>query len=105
MEAIGEKKVRVFRGEEKILNLLNEYDKSNLSVKAFCQGHNLSSGSFHNWKKKYSNRLSKSTAGPGFTTLQIKSPARVAEPALFAEAKGIRIYQPVSAAYLRELLS
>jgi hypothetical protein len=105
MEAISAKKVRVFRGKETILNILNDYKKSNLSIKAFCQDNKLASATFHNWKKKYSNTLRKPDVQPGFATLQITPSAPIVAPALFAEVKGIKIFQPVTAAYLKELLA
>lgn len=103
METITAKKVRVFRGEETILKILDECKKSNVAVNKFCADNGISPGTFHNWKKKYSNNPVKPDAQPGFTTLQINSSARVAEPGLFAEVNGIKIYQPVTAAYLKEL--
>jgi len=105
METISVKKVRIFRGEETILNILSDYRKSNLSVKAFCQDNNLGSATFHNWKKKYSNTVRKPDVQPGFATLQINPSGPGADPALFAEVNGIKIYQPVTAAYLKELLA
>ena len=104
METISAKKVRVFRGKGTILNILSEYKKSNLSVKAFCIKNNIASASFHNWKKKYSNSRTSRAAHAGFTTLRITPSAPVAGPGLFAEVNSIKIYQPVTAAYLKELL-
>jgi transposase-like protein len=104
METSAAKKIHVFRGEEAILNILADYKKSNLSIKAFCLEHNIASASFHNWKKKYSRRTIKPAKPTGFAALQITSPATSKAP-LFAEVKEIKIYQWVTAAYLKELLS
>ena len=104
METISAKKVRIFRDKETILNILGDYEKSNLSVKAFCNENNIAPGSFHNWKKKYSNSRANRAGEPGFTTLRIVPSAPASGPGLFAEVNGIKIYQPVSAAYLKELL-
>jgi transposase-like protein len=104
METSAAKKTRVFRGEEAILNILAAYKKSKLSIKAFCLEHNIASATFHNWKKKYSKRLVKTATTNGFAELQITLPAISASP-LFAEVKEIKIYQPVTAAYLKELQS
>ncbi len=101
MERVMEKKVRIFRKKETILNLLIEQKNSNLSIKAFCDQNNLAAASFHNWKKRYSNN---GTTRPGFTKLQI-TPSVCGGSALFAEVSGIKIYQPVTAAYLKDLLS
>ncbi|MBA3830270.1 MAG: transposase [Taibaiella sp.] len=104
MEAPVVKNVRLFRGEETILNILTEYKKSKLSVKEFCFQNNIASATFHNWKKKYSRRSVKSARPVGFAALQITQPV-TSEPALFAEVNGIKIYQWVTGAYLKELLS
>lgn len=98
------KKIRIFRSEEKVLSLLDEYKKSGLSIKAFCANNNIASATFHNWKKRYSKRTIKSARLAGFATLQITSPVTSGTP-LFAEVKEIKIYQWVTAAYLKELLA
>ena len=103
MEAPVAKKIRLFRSEETILNILTEYKKSKLSVKAFCVQNNIASATFHTWKKKYSRRSVKPVKQAGFAALEITTPV-VAE-SLFAVVKGIKIYQWVTAAYLKELLA
>jgi hypothetical protein len=103
MEAPVAKKMHVFRSEETILNILADYKKSNLSIKAFCIENNIASATLHHWKRKYRRRSVKPAKPAGFATLQITSPP-VAEP-LFAVVKEIKIYQWVTAAYLKELLA
>ncbi len=106
METISAKMVRIFRGEETILNILSEYRKSNLSIKAFCIENNIAAATFHTWKKKYSSKhKGKPDQGRGFTALQITPSVPDMEPVLFAEVKGIKIYQPVTAVYLKALLA
>ncbi len=105
METISVKKVRVFRDKETILGILGQYEGSNLSIKEFCIENNIAPASFHNWKKKYNGSRSRGATQPGFTTLGVRPSAAVAGPGLFAEVNSIKIYQPVSAAYLKELLT
>lgn len=88
---------RLFRSKPAILELLKQQQQSGLSIQAFCSQQSIPSGSFHNWKKKYGTA---DVASSAFTTVQISSSA-----ALFAEVNGIRLYQPVSAGYLKELAS
>lgn len=104
METPPVKKVRLFRSEETILNILGEYKKSKLSIKSFCIEKNIAQASFHNWKKKYGKRTVQKSKPVGFAALQITSPSAIQE-SLFAEVKEIKIYQWVTAAYLKELLS
>lgn len=104
METPSSKTIRKFRGKESILHLLGEYKKSKLSVKAFCLENSIASGTFHNWKKKYGGRSGKPAKPTGFAALQIDSTPAAGEP-LFASVKEIKIYQWVTAAYLKELLA
>jgi hypothetical protein len=103
METGTSKKVRIFRDKQAILQLLEECKKSNLSVKAFCANNVIPQGSYHNWKKKYDS--SQVELPQGFARLQINSSPSLTNPGLFAEVGSIKIYQPVAAAYLKELLS
>jgi len=103
MEALS-KKIRIFRSQENILSILDEYNKSDLSIKAFCIDKNIAQASFHNWKKKYSKSVARADKPAGFASLQI-TPVAATESVLFAEIKEIKIYQWVTAAYLKELLS
>jgi hypothetical protein len=105
METFSTKQVRLFRSKEKILSILDEYGKSNLSVKAFCDLNNIANGTFHNWMKKYGVPKSRPDRQTGFTALQITPSVQAIESALFAEVNGIKIYQPVEADYLKALLS
>ena len=104
METPVAKKVHVFRSEETILKIIADYKKSKLSVKAFCVENNIAQASFHTWKKKYSRRSVKSAKPCGFSAVQITSPATASGAPLFAKVREIKIYQWVTAAYLKELL-
>jgi hypothetical protein len=104
METPVAKKARIFRSEEAILNILADYKKSKLSIKTFCIEKDIAKASFHNWKKKYGKRTVKLGRQGSFAELQITPPAIVSAP-LFAEVKEIKIYQWVTAAYLKELLA
>lgn len=100
MESSLPVKHRVFRSKSSILELLQQQQQSGLSVQAFCNQYSIPSGSFHNWKKKFCTDEAVSTT-PSFSPLQIKA---TTQP-LFAEVNGIKLYQPVGAGYLKELLS
>jgi hypothetical protein len=98
MEEKQAKAVRKFRGKTVILQLLAEQAQSGQSIQSFCAVRGIATGTFHNWKHKYSSGPVQEPAG--FATLQV-----VPQPGLFAIVGSIKIYQPVSAAYLKELLS
>jgi hypothetical protein len=101
MEVSSSVKRRLFRSKSVILELLRQQQHSGLSIQTFCAQHSIPSGSFHNWKKKYGASVDQA-AGQSFTPLQIKA---AAAQQLFAEVNGIKLYQPVSAGYLKELAS
>ena len=102
MEQITNKPSRIRRNNQQILNLLNEFEKSDVSVKEFCEMHSISKATFHKWQSRYRSNLEKRVGSPGFAHLQITSSANI-QAALFAEVGGIKIYQPVAALYLKEL--
>jgi transposase-like protein len=99
MEEVSSANRRQFRSRSAILDLLEAYGQSGLSIKAFCAERSIPQGSFHNWRKRYEkdNR----SGSDSFTSLQLS----VAAAGLFAEVNGIKLYQPVSPAYLKELAS
>jgi len=98
MEVSSNKVTRIFRSQAEIERLLDEQKQSGETIKTFCATHNLPQASFHNWRKKYSQQAKEI----GFAAVQITAPDH---SLLFAEVQGIKIYQPVSAAYLKELMA
>ena len=96
------KKIRLFRGASEIQRLLEAYRHSGQSVKGFCSAHNIAEGTFYNWKHRYIKPSEHRDEKPGFSKLQIVQPVATS---LFAEVGSIKIYHPVSAAYLKELQS
>jgi hypothetical protein len=97
--ATNNKKAKVFRSKQEIEQLLKKHAQSGQSVKAFCSDLQISEGTFYHWKEKYSKSIA--TKQTGFVPVKIVSSAG---NGLFAEVGNIKIYQPVSAAYLKELL-
>ncbi|WP_205514362.1 IS66 family insertion sequence element accessory protein TnpA [Longitalea arenae] len=94
------KKAKVFRSKQEIKRLLMEHAQSGLSVKSFCAGLHIDDGTFYHWKKKYTKDTG-AAGKTGFAPVEIVPSACT----LFAEVGSIKIYQPVSAAYLKELLA
>jgi hypothetical protein len=92
--------VRNRRSKQQILDLLSVFENSNLTVQEFCSTHNINAGNFHKWTSRYKRNTGteKFIAG-GFAAMNIVA----SHSGLFAEVNGIRIYQPVSASFLKEL--
>lgn len=104
VEQIQERSVRIRRSRQEIEDLLNLFDKGKLSVKDFCRQHSISVANFRKWRSRYRSSPAVRKKTSGFATLDIiSSPLPLHH--LFAEVKGIRLYQPVSASFLKELLA
>jgi hypothetical protein len=105
MEQTEKKQTSGKRTREQILKLLAEYENSHgLTVKQFCNQQGISEAAFYSFRSRY--RSPKSTANKkqvGFIT--IADPSAKDSAMLFAEVKGIKIYQAVSASYLKALVS
>jgi len=98
--------LRGTRTKEDMFGLIAKHDKSNSTVKEFCQLHGLTPGIFYYWQKKYHTENSEPDSQSGFIQLQVEDTQHVGtHQGLFAEVRGIRLYQAVPAAYLKELLS
>lgn len=100
MEISSTVRRRHFRSKSEIRDLLAQQQQSGLSVKSFCGERSISEATFHNWKKRYSSEPEVINS-EAFTLMeQERLPV-----GLFAEVNGIKLYQPVSAGYLKELVS
>ncbi len=103
MEQAIQINARTRRSKQQIQDLLHEFEKTGTTVKDFCKLHNISTGNFHKWKSRYKVAPLKKNKGSGFAKLDVVETSFVV-PGLFAEVKEIKIYQPVSASFLKELL-
>jgi hypothetical protein len=97
-----EQSKRSRRTSLEIKNLLEAFSQSGMSAKDFCMLHSISEAGFYKWRARY---VTKSTLKENdfvllHETSEVKNGAM-----LFAEVKGIRIYQAVAASYLKELLA
>ena len=91
------------RNSQDIKVLLEEFAKGGLSVEAFCNKHNIGKSTFHKWQTRYKNKEVQPGSCAGFADIHIVVPGEHTA-ALFAEVNGIKLYRPVTAAYLKELL-
>ncbi|WPV67056.1 IS66 family insertion sequence element accessory protein TnpA [Chitinophaga sp. LS1] len=92
--------------EEYMFSLIAEQATSGQSIKSFCARHGIPSGKWFYWQKRYQQRnLEAHSENGSFTLLQI-SPDVVSsiDSAIFAEYKGMKIYRPVPASFLKELI-
>jgi len=89
------------------LLLLTEYAKNpDQTVKDFCIKHGINRSVFYYYRSRYQSprQPGEKTVASNFIT--ITAPVqKETSPSLFAEVKGIKIYQPVAADYLKTLVS
>ena len=91
--------------EDYMFSLIAEQVNSGHSIKSFCSQHGISTSTWFYWQKKYQQRNLESPNDKGsFTVLQIAPEMNPVESNLFAEYKGMKIYHPVPAYFLKELI-
>jgi len=105
MEQISRVTPRTRRTSQQIRKLLSEFKKGDMRIKDFSALHNISRATFHKWKSRYESKKVERAKRVGFAELKISPVSESTVPALFAELRGIKLYQPVDAAYLKKLLS
>ncbi len=95
---------RAGRSSNEIKELLQSFEQSGDDIKTFCQAHNIGVSTLQKWKSRYGKKEDAPVVQEGFVSLQISPAAASNIEGLFAEVKGIKLYQPVAASYLKELL-
>jgi hypothetical protein len=104
MEQLLHTPVRVRRSQEQIKQLLSEFEDGDNNVSKFCGLHKISNTTFYKWQSRYKKeKVKNSRPVGGFSKLKVHAPYPDLSPGLFAEVRGIKIYQPVAASYLKEL--
>lgn len=93
-------KVRMRRTHQQIDELLSQYEQSGCSVGEFCSMKGLNPRSLHKWLSRRKAAGADNVVTSGFSKVILQASPTVV---LFAEVGSIRLYQPVSAAYLKEL--
>ena len=90
------------RTAAEIKNLLESFSHSGMAVKDFCILHSISEVLFSKWRSRYLNN--QAVKENNFVLLHNSSGLQNGS-LLFAEVNGIKIYQAVTASYLKELIS
>jgi hypothetical protein len=104
MEQTEPRSIKIKRTRQEIAQLLREYDKSQgITAKDFCQKHQISEGAFYSARKRQRSKNDEPQKA-GFIALQPPA-GKERSGVLFAEVKGIRLYQAVPAEYLKTLAS
>lgn len=93
---------RTRRTSAEIKNLLESFSQSGMAAKHFCIVHNISEAVFYKWRSRYGTKPA--VKENNFLLLNEVSGSNNGS-ILFAEVKGIIIYQAVAASYLKELIA
>ena len=102
VELIKTNRVRTRRNRGQITQLLEEFEKANIPAAEFCRQHQINIANFHKWRSRYKPDANSNATAPGFASVKVVDVS--SSPSLFAEVNGIRIFQPVSAAFLKALV-
>jgi len=105
METTNPQKPRIQRTEQEIFSLMEQFESSEgVSIKEFCEMNEISHPTYYNWQKQYRNR-NIVTKEKGFLTIAVNESPEPSGSILFAEIGNIKIYSPVPASCLKELLA
>ena len=105
VELRNDKPVRSRRTTAEIVRLLDEFYKSGRRAGEFCKVHGLHPANFHKSRSRHKDKVIQHKKPSGFAPVKVQPVSTPASSSLFAEIKGLKFYQPVSASYLKELIS
>ena len=75
----AKRKTIIKRNEQEKLDLIDQWEKSGLPIKTFCDEHQFSDSLFHTWLNKYRRGKKSSKQQKGFLPLQIASNSTINE--------------------------
>ena len=89
---------------EQMFGVISKWQQSDLSQKAYCNQHDIRYHVFHYWYKVYRN--AHALPGASFVKLRVTtSPGLSLAELICADGKRLVFHQPVSADYLKALIS
>ena len=93
--------------QQQMFSMINEWQQSSLTQKAFCEQHTIRYHVFHYWYKRYRDAQAVDKE-PGFIPLQIKPSFDISAAhieLLLPDGKRLLFHQPVSSDYLKAIIS
>jgi hypothetical protein len=100
--------------QQQMFSMIESWQQSSLTQKAWCEQHSIPYHVFHYWYKKYKDIQLSENKKTGFIALQVKPPSSAAPiiaPAgvhteiALPDGRRLLFHQPVSADYLKALIS
>lgn len=105
MEQAEQKPSAKRRSRQELTSLLKKFEKcEGVTAKAFCQLHQITESAFYRFRARYYKKT-EAAKQAGFIPITPHTAAEDRPGILFAEVKGIKLYQAVSADYLKILAS
>lgn len=105
MEQAEQKAAAKRRSRQELTSLLKKFEKcEGVTAKVFCQLHDITESAFYRFRARY-RKKTEAAKRSGFIQITPDTAAEDCPGTLFAEVKGIKLYQPVSADYLKSLAS
>ena len=92
--------------QHQMFSMIEEQQTGKMTVKEFCERNDISEARFYYWRKKYMDITKPGNELPfgGFSLLHVDEESKN-DTVLFAEYKGMKLYQRVPVSYLKELMS
>lgn len=92
--------------QHQMFSLIEEQQSGKMTVKEFCERNSISEARFYYWRKKYMDvtKPGDELQLGGFSLLHVDEESQK-DAMLFAEYKGMKLYQQVPVSYLKELMS
>jgi len=98
------KQKRVRRSESQIKALLKEKDRSNISVKEFCEINEISDATFYNWRNRCAAEMNKRGAFVPVHLSDVVSEGQVFAEIEYAGSLTVRLFQRVDPSWFKALL-
>ena len=95
--------------EQQMFNMLTHWQQSGISQKLYCEQHRIRYHVFHYWYKRFRDSQADSKEKGTFIPVQIKPPVAAGKNGgielLFANGNRVLFYQPVSADFIKAIIS
>ena len=98
----SEKQQNARPSSQTISAIIAEYKKGQRTVKEFCSDKGINTGTFYCWLSKQRKNNKPPKLSPAFVSVKIKE--EQPQENVFAEYKGLKFYQPMSAEFFKALI-
>lgn len=89
---------------EHMFGMIDLWQQSGLTQKAFCREHDIVYHVFHYWYKRFRHSLS-GVKQEGFVAIKIDTPDMCPAELMLPDGRRLVFHQPVSSSFLKALIS